>query len=105
MLLGSSDESCEGEGNLLRLFEEHRVNGVLVSSVDVNSPAIDALGRHGITVILLDERDTAGRYSSVSLDQVAGARLVAEHLLDEGHRRIGLNTALAVPCARRPDQV
>jgi len=89
VLLGSSGESREGEGNLLRLFEEHRVDGVLVSSVDVNSPAIESLDRHGITVVLLDERDTAGRYSSVSLDQVAGARLVAEHLLDEGHRRIG----------------
>ncbi len=89
MLLGSSGESREGEGNLLRLFEEHRVDGVLVSAVDVNSPAIESLDRHGITIILLDERDIAGRYSSVSLDQVEGARLAAKHLLDEGHCRIG----------------
>lgn len=89
VLLGSSGESRKGEENLLRLFEEHRVDGVLVSSVDVDSSAIESLNRHGITVVLLDELDTTGQYSSVSLDQAAGTRLIAEHLLTEGHRRIG----------------
>lgn len=89
VLLGSSGESREGEQSLLRLFEEHRVDGVLVSSVDIDSPAIESLTRRGITVVLLDEPDNTGRYGSVSLDQAAGARLVGEHLLSEGHRRIG----------------
>ena len=89
VLLGSSGESREGEHHLLRLFEEHRVDGVLVSSVDVDSPPIRSLARRGITVVLLDELDTTARYSSVSLDQAAGARLIGEHLLGEGHRRIG----------------
>lgn len=89
VLLGSSGESREGERNLLRLFEEHRVEGVLVASVDINSPAIESLTRRGITVVLLDEPDSTGRYGSVSLNQAAGARLVGEHLLREGHRRIG----------------
>jgi LacI family transcriptional regulator len=89
VLLGSSGESREGEQDLLRLFEEHRVDGVLVSSVDIHSPAIMSLTRRDITVVLLDELDTSGRYGSVSLDQAAGARLVGEHLLAEGHRRIG----------------
>ena len=89
VLLGSSGESRRGEHHLLRLFEEHRVDGVLVSSVDVDSPAIASLTRRGITVVLLDEFDGTGRYGSVSLDQAAGARLVGEHLLKEGHRRIG----------------
>ncbi len=89
VLLGSSGESRKREQDLLRLFEEHRVDGVLVSSVDVGSSAIEALNHHGITVVLLDQCDTSGRYSSVSLDQVGGARLIAEHLLVEGHRRIG----------------
>ena len=89
VLLGSSGESRKGEQDLLRLFEEHRVDGVLVSSVDVDSSAIESLNHHGITVVLLDQCDTSGQYSSVSLDQAAGARLIAEHLLAEGHRRIG----------------
>ena len=89
VLLGSSGETRETETSLLRVFEEHRVGGVLVSSVDVDSPEIVSLNKHGIGVVLLDERDASGRYSSVSLDQVMGARLIGEHLLAEGHRRIG----------------
>ena len=89
VLLGSSGESREGEQNLLRLFEEHRVDGVLVSSVDIDSPAIKSLTRRGITVVLLDELDETGRYGSVSLDQAAGARLVGDHLIRAGHQRIG----------------
>ena len=89
VLLGSSGETVAGEETLLRTFEEHRVNGVLVSAVDLQSAAIDSLNRRGITVVLLDEPDTTGRHSSVSLDQAAGARLIGEHLLTGGHRRIG----------------
>ena len=65
------------------------MDGVLVSSVDVDSPAIKSLTRRGITVVLLDEFDETGRYGSVSLDQAAGARLVGDHLIRAGHRRIG----------------
>ena len=101
VLLGSSGESREGEHDLLRLFEEHRVDGVLVSSVDVDSPAIESLTRRGITVVLLDEFDETGRYDSVSLDQAAGARLIGDHLLDRGHRRIGfMNVSCQVWWAR-----
>lgn len=89
VLLGSSNESRQGEQNLLRTFEEHRVDGVLVSSVDLDSPAIASLEQHGIGVVLLDEFDSSGTRSSVSLDQALGAKMVGEHLLAQGHRRIG----------------
>ena len=89
VLLGSSGESQTNEDQLLRTFEEHRVDGVLVSSIDADSPAIASLHGHGITVVLLDEFDVSGRHSSVSLDQARGARMLGAHLLEEGHRRIG----------------
>ena len=89
VLLGSSGESQTGENQLLRTFEEHRVDGVLVSSIDMESAAIASLRTHGIAVVLLDELDVSGRHSSVSLDQARGAELLGAHLLAEGHRRIG----------------
>lgn len=89
VLLGSSGESREGEQHLLRAFEGHRVDSVLVSSVDVTSPAIRSLDHNGTKIILLDEPDITGQYSSVSLDQAAGSRMAAAHLLEQGHRRIG----------------
>ena len=89
VLLGSSGESREGEEQLLRTFQGHRVDSVLVSSVDVTSAALKSLGQNGTKVILLDEPDVTGQYSSVSLDQAAGSRSATKHLLEQGHRRIG----------------
>ena len=89
VLLGSSGESREGEQHLLRAFEGHRVDSVLVSAVDVTSPAIKSLDQNGTKIILLDEPDVTGQYSSVSLNQAAGSRMAAAHLLAQGHRRIG----------------
>lgn len=101
VLLGSSGESRVGEQKLLRAFEEHRVDSVLVSSVDVGSPEIASLGEHGIRVVLLDELDPTGEHSSVSLDQAAGARMLGAHLIEQGHRRIGfLNVPHSVWWAR-----
>jgi len=89
LLLGSSGENRESEAELLRTFEEHRVDAVLVSPVAIDSPALASLEEHGIAVVLLDELDPSGRRSAVSLDHEAGARLATEHLLAQGHRRIG----------------
>ncbi|RLP74555.1 LacI family transcriptional regulator [Mycetocola tolaasinivorans] len=88
VLLGSSEEKLDKETRLLRLFEENRVEGILVSSVDIGSETLATLYEHGMKVVLLDQPDPAGTYSSVSLDQVQGARLAAQHLLEQGHRRI-----------------
>lgn len=88
VLVGASEERADKELQLLRLYEEHRVGGVLVSSVDSKSPAIRGLFERGTQVILLDEYDDAQRYSSVSFDEVQAAKMVGQHLLDRGHTRI-----------------
>jgi LacI family transcriptional regulator len=90
VLLGASEESADKEREFLRLFEEHRVDGVLVSSIDLQSDAIAALRERGTKVVLLDQRDPFGTHPSVAFDHVEGAALVADHLIEHGHRRIGM---------------
>lgn len=92
VLLGSSEERREEESDLLRVFKEHQVDGVLVSSMDLESGAFRDLDRHGIRTVLLDRLDPSREHSSVSFNQVAGGRMVAEHLIAQGHRRIGFVT-------------
>jgi len=92
VLLGSSEESREEESDLLRVFKEHRVDGVLVSSIDLASRSLRDLDAHDIRTVLLDRTDPSEVHSSVSFDQVAGARMVAEYLVALGHRRIGFVT-------------
>jgi len=101
VLLGSSEELRQKELTLIRVFEEHRVDGLLVSSVDPTSESIQALADRGMKVVLLDQKDPTGTHSSVSYDQVGGTRLIARHLIENGHRNIVfLNVAHNVSWSR-----
>jgi LacI family transcriptional regulator, galactose operon repressor len=101
VLFGASEEDPAKELQFLRLFEEHRVGSILLSSVDVNSRKLREMHRRGTKVVILDQSDPKDHYSSVTFNHVAGARLVAEHLIRYGHRRIAfLNGPHSVPWCR-----
>jgi LacI family transcriptional regulator len=105
VLLGASLERLDKELQFLRLFEEHRVNSILLSSVDLDSEVLRRISKRGIKVVILDQSDASGHYSSVTFNHVAGARLVAEHLIAYGHRKIAfINGPRSVPwCAARTE--
>lgn len=101
ILIGSSEERVDKELMLLRLFEENRVDGILVSSLNTSSQALTALRDRGVKVVFLDGTDPSGAHSSVSFDQVAGAHLVGAHLVERGHKRIAfLNVPHTVSWSR-----
>jgi LacI family transcriptional regulator len=98
VLFGASEENLAKELQFLRLFQEHRVDSILLSSVDVDSPTLREMHRRGTKVVILDQDDPKGHYSSVTFNHVAGARLAAQHLVRYGHRRIAfLNGPHSVP--------
>lgn len=103
VLFGASSEQPEKEENYLRLFQQHRVQAVLVSLLDEGSGALKLLRERGTKIVLVDKRSVDGRDSSVSSDDIAGARQAIGHLLDMGHRRIAIiNGPHSVPwCADR----
>ena len=51
---------------------------------------VSQLRLRGIPVVLLDRSGNASDFCSVSVDDVEGGRLAAEHLLDQGHTKIAL---------------
>jgi len=65
-----------------------RVDGVLVLSLPSTSPDVVALRRRRMPVTLIGSR-LAG-LSSVTIDDVEGARLATQHLVNLGHQRIAL---------------
>ncbi len=85
----NSAGSTEREDQLLELLLEQRVSGVLLSPIFELPAGVARLMGHGVPVVLLD-RDAGGDsgFCSVSVDDVAGGRQAAEHLIDLGHRRI-----------------
>ena len=103
VLFGSSDEQPGKEEHFLRLFHQHRVHAVLVSALEDDSDALQALRERGTKIVLVDRRSADGQDSSVSSDDIVGARQALGHLLDMGHRRIAfINGPHEVPwCADR----
>lgn len=90
VILGNSDEDPAREAAYLDLFEAQRVQGVLISPVGDVGDRLRRLRERGTPVVLVDRVSEDGAVSSVSVDDVAGGRLAARHLLDAGRRRIAV---------------
>jgi DNA-binding LacI/PurR family transcriptional regulator len=67
------------------------IDGALVYSCRVESDAREWLLRRKLPVVFVDQDPVPG-IPSVNVDDRAGAREAARHLLDLGHRRIGIVT-------------
>jgi DNA-binding LacI/PurR family transcriptional regulator len=65
-------------------------DGHLVFSVDDHHPAVAALVAAGRPMVTVDEPDLGNRTSFVGIDDRSGAALAAAHLIELGHRRIGV---------------
>lgn len=104
LLLSSSDEDPEREARFLRMHEEHGVRGLIVSPARADGlEQIFAVRERGMQVVLLHNPPPDIGISSVGVDDVRGAGLAIEHLLDLGHRRIGFINGLDSmrPCVDR----
>lgn len=88
VLVGNAREDQGRESGYLDLFEEQRVRGVLITPVADISLRLERLRSRGIPTVLVDRHTDNVRFSSVSVDDVAGGKLAANHLLGEGRRRL-----------------
>lgn len=79
------------ESAQLQLLEEQRVAGVLATRISPRTAGLyNQIRKRGTPVVLLDGRTARRDQCSVAVDDVAGGRLAARHLIELGHRRIGL---------------
>lgn len=95
MLLGSTGESAQREQAVLASLMEHGPAGIILSPAE-GSDAPHVLESVGAQApLLLFNRELSGEvppsahWDLLSLDNEHGARLATEHLLAQGHRRIG----------------
>jgi LacI family transcriptional regulator len=88
VLFANSDENLDREKNLLVLFEEQRVAGILVSPLSSELQEITRIRDRGTPVVLVDRKSRDKSFSSVSVDDVAGGFLAADHLIATGKKKL-----------------
>ena len=99
ILLAQPEHEAADGGQVVNLLLEHQVDGLLC--VATESPSDTDLRRRvlftgleqaldaGLSCVVVDDRSLTGKVDCVFTDDIQGARLVVECLLERGHRRIG----------------
>lgn len=77
-----------GPGVYERLARTHRVDGLLVSTLEDDDALVEALTRASVPCVVVN-REVRGVQNSVAHDGFEAARQSTEYLLSLGHRRIG----------------
>jgi LacI family transcriptional regulator len=88
VLFANSDEKEDRESHLLMLFEEQRVAGILVSPISKDLSEITKIRDRGTPVVLVDRESKDKSFSSVSVDDVSGGFMAAQHLIEVGKSKI-----------------
>ncbi len=83
------------------LIDTNRVDGFVLSSIEYNDPRLRFLQERGFPFVAFGRSDPDWEFPFVDVDGAAGIRLVVDHLLEQGHRRIA---ALAWPPESRVGQ-
>ncbi|MEZ2390362.1 LacI family DNA-binding transcriptional regulator [bacterium RCC_150] len=84
LILANSAEDTNRERAYLDLFEQQRVQGVLITPVGQVLDRLETMRQRGIPSILVDRLASRDQFCSVSVDDVAGGRTALAHLLEAG---------------------
>ncbi len=90
LTLGNSDENPQRELAYLRAFRGRGVDGVALTPGGGNRGALFALHETGRPLVLLDRQIEGLAVDSVLFENREGTRAAVAHLIELGHRRIGL---------------
>jgi LacI family transcriptional regulator len=103
IVLCNSDNSEGKERPYLRMLEEQRARGLIITPVARDAGRLSWLRKRGMGVVLLDRPSTDPDLCSVAVDDVGGGALAGRHLLERGHERLCLLTgSLSIQqCAER----
>ncbi len=90
VFLCNSDEDLAKQEQYLRALLSRRVEGLIIAPASSDGAALQSLRRAGLPFVIVDRRVPRLAADLVLGDSVEGARLLAQHLLSRGHRRIAL---------------
>ncbi|MGX1163000.1 LacI family transcriptional regulator [Arthrobacter sp. SLBN-100] len=105
VLLSSTEGDLALERRAVELLAGKRVDGIVVAPVSTeDTDHLERLEGQGIAVTLLDRPAPKVKAASfVSVDHVEASTLAVNHLIDLGHREIGIVTEALMPAGWKPD--
>jgi len=93
LILCNTDDSFERESSYLRVLRESRVDGILIASSSTADSTIAELRREKFPFVLVNSASRASDDLAVVPDNRQGVSAALDHLIELGHRRIGLIAA------------
>jgi len=89
VILGTTSESKEKQDSLLATMMENRVGGVILSpAAAISEEILLKLKEWDIPVVLVTRKAPETSFDYIGVDNVLGAKIAVNHLLQKGHRRI-----------------
>ena len=93
LIIGNSDADALKDRSYLRVFHRRRVDGILATIADSSRDDLGAWTRASCPVVFLDKFFCSDNCSYVTVNNRQAASQAVDHLLQIGHRRIGILTA------------
>lgn len=91
LMFVSSDYCPEDELRAVATLLEYRVDGLILTVANpVDSPALDMIVSAGVPYVLVYNLPCGKGHPTVTVDNVAAGREVAQMLIDLGHKRMGM---------------
>ncbi|WP_299968843.1 substrate-binding domain-containing protein [uncultured Roseobacter sp.] len=88
ILLASHGYDLQREYAILRKFLEHRVDGVVLTGLDHDEAVFQLIDSQRIPCVLMWNYSKGARYPAIGADNALAGRLIAEHVLSLGHKKI-----------------
>lgn len=89
IFLCNTDENPDKEAMYLDLMRDENVAGVILAPTRETVDSFTEMVKHDIPIVVIDRRIRGVEVDSVLIDNMEAAYKLTEHLLDDGHRRIG----------------
>lgn len=88
ILLASHGYDLQREYAILRKFLEHRVDGIVLTGLDHDEAVFQLIDSQDIPCVMMWNYATSSRYPVIGADNELAGRMIAEHVLSLGHKKI-----------------
>lgn len=87
VLIGNGKRSPSGEAEMIETFLQFRVDGIISAGATMSMSSIEAASE-STKIVVVGRSSRSQLIDSVNTDDVSGARMAVDHLVELGHHRI-----------------